>query len=794
MRVWQVCDVALVDLDGDGALDLYVSTWMHGSHIFFNRGGEFSADAHVELPRATEICAASTAFADVDRDGLIDIVTGGATFESWYFYPEPAVNRLWHNRGGGKFEPEVLPGPEGDTLTLLFTDLNGDGWPDLLVGNDFDEPDRIYLNDSGKLRPVKAKDAPLPYSGMTTMSFDTGDLDNDGKPELYLGQIAMGRMNELPKRLAPPVQSCGIYTVMADIARCTALARFQAAVARGRDTWTVGLCKELPDYTDERDCAVVAYYWTRILLRLPASGADKAAVLADCAKIPADFTEMHDVCDEMANSPMDYNQSHKVFTEELPSMAHSNILFASDGKSWVDVTKKWGAGYGGWSWNSKFADLDNDTWQDLFIVQGTRLRLYNPSNVFYRNKGGTSLEDATHAVGLEDHLPTASFLFLDYNLDGALDLITFPLQLTPVVWRNQSPRGAGFEVRLDDRRTANRYAIGARVEIRAPDGRLQMRDIKASGGQQSHDLLVARFGLGDWPEVGLHQGDLARRGLQRAQGSLKVGPLPFGAAGAVGRPHQRGMSGARAKSGKRGGRAVSPSPGTAAHPTQVGAFIRRHWLLLCALFATAAAVAFALPFLTRPAVNFLAQHQVTLARTCLAGGQREEAAAALRKALHWNPALAEARGLLGGSNWSSGDWSTPFSNFSRSPSFEPRNAEGWLGLVHVREKAGQPEEAAAAMDQVLELAPETHGSRTLRSELRYRVGRYQGAYLDAQRAVQADAKDARAWLALARAAAQVKGAPVAIGEAERGLASTGGDAALDPGALRACAPAPPWRP
>jgi hypothetical protein len=28
-----------------------------------------------------------------------------------------------------------------------------------------------------------------------------------------------------------------------------------------------------------------------------------------------------------------------------------------------------------------------------------------------------------------------------------------------------------------------------------------MRDIKASGGQQSHDLLVARFGLGDWKQV-----------------------------------------------------------------------------------------------------------------------------------------------------------------------------------------------------------------------------------------------------------------------------------------------------
>jgi uncharacterized membrane protein YraQ (UPF0718 family) len=501
MRDWLICDVALVDLDGDGKLDLYFSSWMHGSHILYNRGGEFSGKAHTELPRATEACAASTAFADIDRDGLVDIVTGGATFESWYFYPEPAVNRLWHNKGGGKFEPETLPGPEGDTLTLLFTDLDGDGWPDLLVGNDFDEPDRIFMNKQGKLVPVKKDNSPLPYSGMTTMSFDSADLDNDGKPELYVGQIAMGKMNELPKRLAPPVQSCGIYSDMADISRCDALARFQAAVARGRDNWTIELCRELADPVDQRDCAVTAYYWTRILLRLPAAGGDKTAVLAECEKIPKDFETMHDVCEAMAHSPMDYNQSHKTLTDEIPQVAHNNLLFAQDGKTYRDDTSKWGAGYGGWTWNAKFADLDNDGWQDLFITQGTRLRLYNPSNVFYRNEKGTRLVESTKAAGLEDHLPGAAFLFVDYDLDGDLDIITNPFGLAPVVWRNDAPVGAGFEVRLDDQRTANRFGIGGRVEIRAPDGRRQIRDIKASGGNQSHDLLAARFGLGDWPQV-----------------------------------------------------------------------------------------------------------------------------------------------------------------------------------------------------------------------------------------------------------------------------------------------------
>jgi len=500
MQNWSICDVALVDLDGDGALDLYFSAWMHGSHVLFNRGGEFSAKAHAELPRASEACAASTAFADVDGDGYLDIVTGGATFESWYFYPEPAVNRLWMNKGG-QFTPQTLPGPEGDTLSLLFTDLDGDGRPDLLVGNDFDEPDRIFLNQGGRLRAIKKGESPLPYSTMTTMSFDTADIDNDGKPELYIGQIAMGRMNELPKRLAPPVMSCGIYSDVADLSRCDALARFQAAVTRGRDTWSIDLCEELTDPVEQRDCAVSAYYWTRILLRLPAAGAEKPAVLAECEKIPADFVTLHDVCAAMAVSPMDYNQSHKVFTDEIPSVGHTNLLFARDGARFQDVTAKWKVGYGGWTWNAKFADLDNDTWQDLFIAQGTRLRLYNPSNVFYRNKAGETFEEQTRAAGLEDHLPTAASLFVDYDLDGDLDVITYPLQLTPVVWRNDGAKGPGFEVRLDDRRTANRYGVGARVEIRAPDGRMQMREIKASGGNQSHDMLVARFGLGDWPSV-----------------------------------------------------------------------------------------------------------------------------------------------------------------------------------------------------------------------------------------------------------------------------------------------------
>src|SRR2546430_16432293 len=144
-----------------------------------------------------------------------------------------------------------------------------------------------------------------------------------------------------------------------------------------------------------------------------------------------------------------------------------------------------------------WTDVVHDDWQDIFITQGRRMRLYDPSSVYYRNKEGTTFEEQTRVAGLEDHLPTAASLFIDYNLDGNLDILTYPFQLTPVVWRNDGAAAPAFEVRLDDLRTANGYAVGARIDVRAPDGRRQMREIKASGGNQTPDPVGGRFGLCD---------------------------------------------------------------------------------------------------------------------------------------------------------------------------------------------------------------------------------------------------------------------------------------------------------
>jgi hypothetical protein len=210
---------------------------------------------------------------------------------------------------------------------------------------------------------------------------------------------------------------------------------------------------------------------------------------------------MSDICAALLASPFDDEGSDVAYGDELRSVKDRNLLYMRGPEGFVDVTDEWGASLPAWTWNARFADLDNDGWQDLYLAQGTRLRPNSSSAIYYRNERGDGFTDATSSSGLEDHNPTGASLSLDFDLDGDLDVLTSPFLLTPVLWRNDAPTGRGFEIALEDRRSDNRLGVGARIEIRASDGRVQAREIKASGGYISHDAPVARFGLGDWRSV-----------------------------------------------------------------------------------------------------------------------------------------------------------------------------------------------------------------------------------------------------------------------------------------------------
>src|SRR6185503_6376010 len=83
-------------------------------------------------------------------------------------------------RQGERFDAQRLA-QQADALAIALPDLNADGRPDILVGNDFTRPDYVWLRSSDGWAATQ----PFARMSENTMSIDVGDIDNDGSPEIF---------------------------------------------------------------------------------------------------------------------------------------------------------------------------------------------------------------------------------------------------------------------------------------------------------------------------------------------------------------------------------------------------------------------------------------------------------------------------------------------------------------------------------------------------------------------------------------------------------------------------------
>ncbi len=173
--------VQLVDVDGDGFLDIVFTQSLGSLSYWRNVQGTFKQDTLRGVTRK----AYTFVWGDLDADGDLDLVT--ASYDT--LLEKELRDSFLFSSGAGVFVYENTPGGFKETrlaetsqaLAVTLFDLNEDGKPDLLVGNDFEVPDYAFLNtDEGWLAAE-----PFAETTRNTMSFDTGDIDNDGRLELF---------------------------------------------------------------------------------------------------------------------------------------------------------------------------------------------------------------------------------------------------------------------------------------------------------------------------------------------------------------------------------------------------------------------------------------------------------------------------------------------------------------------------------------------------------------------------------------------------------------------------------
>lgn len=220
------------DIDQDGDQDLLVCSYDKPLQLFLNQGKGTFLEVGEQVGFTMGDAFMTPTFCDYDRDGDLDLfVVTNQLYRKGGRPKEPPVekgsdgklrvkkefdryygikvdehgklrlddigrpNYLYRNdskNGSLKFtEVSRAAGLtySGFGLSATWFDFNNDGWPDLHVGNDFSEPDRLYLNQKNGTFKDVAKSA-FPTCAWFSMGADAADIDGDGLEDLFCADMA----------------------------------------------------------------------------------------------------------------------------------------------------------------------------------------------------------------------------------------------------------------------------------------------------------------------------------------------------------------------------------------------------------------------------------------------------------------------------------------------------------------------------------------------------------------------------------------------------------------------------
>ncbi len=201
-KAWEDMGILLFDADGDGDQDLYIASGGYESepgsthyqdHFYLNDGkGRFTENSEaIPLNTTSKSCVRA---ADIDRDGDLDLLLAGRI--SPWNYPIPVSTALLINEtknGQVQFldrTRELAPGllEIGLVCDALFTDVDNDNWPDLLIAGEW-MPITILKNQKGKLQRITETGLEAKKGWWNAIA--PGDFDNDGDIDYIVSNLGL---------------------------------------------------------------------------------------------------------------------------------------------------------------------------------------------------------------------------------------------------------------------------------------------------------------------------------------------------------------------------------------------------------------------------------------------------------------------------------------------------------------------------------------------------------------------------------------------------------------------------
>ncbi|HEX9827030.1 MAG TPA: VCBS repeat-containing protein [Flavobacteriaceae bacterium] len=397
-RSWST-GVVMVDINADGWLDIYVCNAGNlenddqKNELFINNGDLTFTEMAEDYNLADSGFTTHTAFFDYDGDGDLDAYILNNSFipvnslgytnkrnlrsEDWNL-PEifkGGGDKLMRN-DNGKFvdvseEAGIYGSLIGFGLGVTIGDINDDLLPDIYVSNDFYEHDYLYINNGDGTFTEDIKNR-MAHLSMSSMGADMADINNDGKPEIFVTDMLPE--NDARLKNTSDFERYDVYQLKKNNGFYNQYMQNTLQLNNGDDTFS-----EVAFFSG---IAETDWSWGALLFDMDNDGYKDIYV---CNGIYHDLTNQ-DFTDFFANelyqgmAVSGVKTSQDSIINKMPSNPVTNYAYKNNHDlTFKNETQNWGFNEPSFSNGAAYGDLDNDGDLDL-IVNNLNMPLF-----VYRN-------------------------------------------------------------------------------------------------------------------------------------------------------------------------------------------------------------------------------------------------------------------------------------------------------------------------------------------------------------------------------------------------------------------------
>ena len=176
-------DAAVADIDQDGDLDIVIANEHRPNIVLINDGNAvFTNESQHRIPQADHD-SEDVGIADFDQDGDPDIIIVSE---------DDQTNEYYINQGNGYFSNagDRLP-VTGTSNSGMVSDVNNDGFPDFIIGNN--GQNYLLIND-GSGGFIDNSIALVGAFPDVTQDIEMGDVDGDGDADMIIGNEDKNRL------------------------------------------------------------------------------------------------------------------------------------------------------------------------------------------------------------------------------------------------------------------------------------------------------------------------------------------------------------------------------------------------------------------------------------------------------------------------------------------------------------------------------------------------------------------------------------------------------------------------